>query len=259
VSVEHAYDEPGTYTITLTITNDDGETDTFIDEIYITGTPSTNISPVASFTQSTQTTSIGESINFDASSSHDPDGFIETYLWDFGDGKSEIGMNINHTYKNIGVYTITLTVMDNNSGTDISTSSITITETISIPPAAILTKSEETTIPGIIIIFDGSESYDYDGSIVNYLWDFGDGTTASGVSVEHAYDEPGTYAITLTVTDNDDLVSSTTSEIIIQTETTISLAVLSGIGVGITALTALLLVILLIRGKKRKNQKSKRL
>jgi len=50
--------------------------------------------------------------------------------------------------------------------------------------------------------FDGSMSYDPDGSIVEYLWDFGDGTSASGAIVEHTFTKRGTYDVTLTVRDD---------------------------------------------------------
>jgi subtilisin family serine protease/PKD repeat protein len=52
------------------------------------------------------------------------------------------------------------------------------------------------------ILFDGSLSSDPDGSIVSYVWDFGDGTTVIGSKVNHAFTSPGTYTATLTVTDN---------------------------------------------------------
>ncbi|MDH4140049.1 MAG: PKD domain-containing protein [Coriobacteriia bacterium] len=50
--------------------------------------------------------------------------------------------------------------------------------------------------------FDGSESHDPDGEIIACDWDFGDGSTADGTEVTHVYDTPGTYAVTLTVTDD---------------------------------------------------------
>jgi len=48
---------------------------------------------------------------------------------------------------------------------------------------------------------DASPSFDPDGMIVSYLWDFGDGTTESGVDVSHIYSVSGTYTINLTVVD----------------------------------------------------------
>ena len=51
--------------------------------------------------------------------------------------------------------------------------------------------------------FNGSASFDHEGSIVSYVWDLGDGTIQNGAVVIHAYASPGIYPVTLTVTDND--------------------------------------------------------
>ncbi len=67
-----------------------------------------------------------------------------------------------------------------------------------------------------LVEFNASESYDLDGNIVNYLWDFGDGSTASGQKVTHTYSSPGTYTVTLTVTDNDGLTSSISKQITVK-------------------------------------------
>jgi PKD repeat protein len=76
------------------------------------------------------------------------------------------------------------------------------------PPVAVITAG----CSGSSCTFDSSSSTDADGSIVTRAWDFGDGTTGSGPQVVHNYAAPGTYAVKLTVTDNDGLVgaSSTT-------------------------------------------------
>jgi PKD repeat protein len=63
------------------------------------------------------------------------------------------------------------------------------------------------------IVFDGSGSEDTDGSIVEWSWDFGDGATASGMTVSHAYGHAGTYAARLTVVDDDGLASSDTATV----------------------------------------------
>jgi fibro-slime domain-containing protein len=60
---------------------------------------------------------------------------------------------------------------------------------------------------GVPIQFDGSGSYDPDGQIVGYHWDFGDGETSDEMSPEHAYAEDGVYTVELCVTDDDELVS----------------------------------------------------
>jgi hypothetical protein len=58
-------------------------------------------------------------------------------------------------------------------------------------------------VVGENITFDGNASTDSDGTIVSYLWSFGDGMTGTGATVQHAYTVAGTYSVTLTVTDND--------------------------------------------------------
>jgi len=51
------------------------------------------------------------------------------------------------------------------------------------------------------VFFNADKSYDEDGTITSFQWDFGDGNTGSGKTVEHLYTKPGIYIVTLTVTD----------------------------------------------------------
>ncbi|WP_456487125.1 NosD domain-containing protein, partial [Candidatus Alkanophaga liquidiphilum] len=67
------------------------------------------------------------------------------------------------------------------------------------PPVASFTYSPKHPSVNQPVTFDASASYDPDGTIVSYEWDFGDGTTASGVVVTHAYSAAGSYTVTLTV------------------------------------------------------------
>jgi len=65
------------------------------------------------------------------------------------------------------------------------------------------------------IIFDGSESYDSDGTIINYKWDFGDNSNESGVNPNHTYFIGGKYTATLTVTDDNGDTASDIIQVII--------------------------------------------
>lgn len=74
---------------------------------------------------------------------------------------------------------------------------------VSSRPWAALTSTSATGGVPLAVTFDGTGSYDTNGSIVSYQWDFGDGTTATGAVVTHSYALTGPYTATLTVTDND--------------------------------------------------------
>jgi len=195
VSVSHSYYETGAYTVTLTVTDDDGATDT----IHATKIVR-NKSPVAIFTESAETVHIDEIITFNAVESYDPDGSIVTYSWGFGDGNTATGVNVSHAYSDNGFYSVTLTVTDNDG----ATASAHATKIVmNRSPVASFTETAETVDTDETISFDASESSDPDGTIVTYSWDFGDGTKGTGVSVQHAYSQDGTYTVTLTVTDDD--------------------------------------------------------
>lgn len=71
------------------------------------------------------------------------------------------------------------------------------------------------TASGLTINFSGSKSWDFDGSLVSYSWNFGDGTTGTGLAVSHTYTAVGTYQVSLTVTDNQGLTNTFTDSLII--------------------------------------------
>jgi chitodextrinase len=77
--------------------------------------------------------------------------------------------------------------------------------------------ADQTVILGETVNFDGSGSYDLDGTIVAYDWDFGDSNSGSGETTTHDYLEAGEYTVALTVTDDDGDVGTDTVVVIIQT------------------------------------------
>ena len=68
------------------------------------------------------------------------------------------------------------------------------------------------------IHFNGSGSYDPDGTIVSYLWTFGDGNNATGATPTHTYAQNGTYTVTLTVADNGGATNKSTITVNIEFE-----------------------------------------
>jgi PKD repeat protein len=69
-------------------------------------------------------------------------------------------------------------------------------------PVSIFTFTSGTILTSVPVSFNGTASFDPDGTIVGYAWDFGDGSTGSGVTPAHSYSIAGTYAVKLNVTDN---------------------------------------------------------
>jgi len=201
--VDHSYTDDGTYTVTLTVTDDDGATDSANATKTVL-----NRSPVALFTESAETVYTGQTISFNASLSYDQDGSIASYFWDFGDGTNSTGVTTSHSYSDDGIYTVTLTVTDDDGATNSASATKTV---LNRAPVASFTESAETVYTGESITFNAGSSYDSDGSILSYLWDFGDGANATGVTTSHSYADDGMYTVTLTVTDNDGATASANS------------------------------------------------
>ena len=157
--------------------------------------------------------SIGDVVIFNASESSDNIG-IKNYSWNFGDDNSGLGMNIDHIYTTAGTYTITLTVEDYSGAT--ATDTVIITVTVPNQPPVADAGGDQIAFVNTVVSFDGSNSYDPDGDIVSYNWDFGDRTYASGASVTHTYTTAGIYTATLTVTDNGGAIAVDTATIVIE-------------------------------------------
>jgi PKD repeat protein len=129
---------------------------------------------------------------------HDDDGWIASYLWEFGDGASGTGIRPEHTYTQEGTYTITLTVTDNDGLTDTDTTSTKVDD--SEPTAVFSAEPGWGEAPLKVEFTDTSVSYD---GITGWRWDFGDGKQSTEADVTYTYSIPGTYSVTLTVQEAD--------------------------------------------------------
>jgi PKD repeat protein len=186
VTISHTYAVGNSYTVTLTVTDSVGAIGTQTTIVNV------NTPPVASFTFACS----GLTCSFNGSGSRDYDGTITSYAWNFGDGTAASGPTVTHTYAAGGQYTVTLTVTDNAGATNAQNQTVVANS----PPVASFTFS----CSRFTCSFDASGSYDRDGNITTWTWNFGDGTTLTGSYewVGHTYPAPGTYTVTLTVTDN---------------------------------------------------------
>ena len=130
--------------------------------------------PVASFTFEPSNPNVNENITFDASTSYDPVGNITSYSWDFNDGTNATSANatVTHAFATRKAYFVNLTVQDNYA----LSSSITREVQIGIIPYVNFTYEPLELRANQSVTFNASGSYDVDGIITNYVWDFGDGS-----------------------------------------------------------------------------------
>jgi PKD repeat protein len=202
----HTFTSPGTYTVKLTVVDKFGNLSTVSHTI--------TVAPIsAAFTATPTHPLLGQTVTFDASSSVDSEGTINSYQWTFGDGSSQTtnSQTVTHPYASSGPKTVTLKITDTNAHTDTTTQTITVDN----PPAAAFSVTTPSPRVGSPVSFDGSGSNEPGGSISSYSWGFGDGATdtTSGAHPSHTYALPGTYNVTLTVADPDGHTASVTHAI----------------------------------------------
>src|SRR4051812_40583064 len=159
------------------------------------GQPTTtaNAAPTAAFTSScTQLT-----CTFDGRGSSDPDGALSSWSWVFGDGSTGTGSTVQHAYVLAGDYPVQLTVTDAGGAKATVTHVVTATTPpLNQPPVAAFTSS----CTGLACSFDGTGSTDDEG-VVDWAWDFGDGSTGTGSTATHTF-AAGTYSVRLSVSDD---------------------------------------------------------
>jgi PKD repeat protein len=204
----HAYAKPGTYTVTLTVTDNYGLTSLVTHQVVVVAPPT------AAFTSQSPTGRVGAAIGFSAAGSSDPNsgGSISSYAWDFGDGKSGSGTTPSHAYAKPGTYTVSLTVTDNYG---LTSQSISHQIKVLTPPSADFIVRTGHPAAGVSLRFDAAPSTDPSGLILDYAWRFGDSSTGSGATATHAYSRPGSYTVTLTITDNSGQTASVTAPVVV--------------------------------------------
>ena len=205
--VSHSYTTVGTYQVTLTVIDDDGQASTPLVQDVTVAEPPANPPPVASFTAPACTT--GVPCSFDDTSTDD--GTIATRTWDFGDGSAELRTAqdpVSHTYTTAGGYTVTLTVVDNGGATSDPAAQDVVT--VSDAPNAAPTAAFSRACNNLACTFtDQSTDPDPGGTIKTWAWTFGDGSTSTLQNPpQHTYTGGGSKTVTLTVTDNLDKPSA---------------------------------------------------
>ncbi|MGB3778872.1 MAG: fibronectin type III domain-containing protein, partial [Tunicatimonas sp.] len=209
----------GVRTIVLTVTDNDGATDT--DEVVITVNSPANESPTADAGVDQALVDAddngSEEVALDGSASTDGDGSIVSYVWSENGSEIATGVSPNVTLA-VGTHTIALTVTDNDGATGSDELVVTINSPANVSPTANAgadqTVMDDDNSGSEEVILDGSASADTDGTIATYVWTQNGAQIATGVNPTVTL-PVGDQTITLTVTDDDGATDSDEVAIII--------------------------------------------
>ncbi|PSQ45217.1 hypothetical protein BRD15_12225 [Halobacteriales archaeon SW_6_65_15] len=206
-TVARTHEEAGSYDVSLTVADIGGNnaTETRTVEVGEDSPPEPTFG-----VESPEVPVEGQQVVFNASDSTDDTG-IAAYRWEFEDGGTASGERAATTFAGNGTYEVTLEVIDEGGNNATETMDVEVLPPDETPPGADATATPETVEAGTNVTLDASDSSD-DRAVESYYWDFGDGTTAGGETVNHTYGAAGTYDATVTVTDgggNSDAANAT--------------------------------------------------
>lgn len=182
----------GPHILTLTVNDGQGKTNSLAREVVRIHINRPPIAVVDSMIQ----TCTGKIVLFNSTRCYDPDNDVFSTHWDFGDGTTSDETNPTHKYIHPGMYTVQLTL---NDGKAPHPTIAHIPVFVEGSPQALQRFSDTTVCANVPLEFDGTMSVDPNGPLGSFTWDFGDGSTALGAVVTHAYTKAGTYTVTLTV------------------------------------------------------------
>jgi len=200
----HSYALLGDYNVTLTVMDTDGENNSWT-KIVSVG----NIAPKADFFWSPSYVASLQTVNFFDNSS-DVDGQVRSWTWDFGDGSTLSGREVGHRYSTPGTYLITLTVLDDDQAQNVTTRSLTV---YNAPPTAAFGCVQE--VLSMVEVQFKDRSFDPDGRITSWTWDFGDGNGSTISSPKHTYQRAGDHTVTLTLRDDRGATGFSTKVIVV--------------------------------------------
>jgi gliding motility-associated-like protein len=198
----HIYSIPGTYSVSLVVTTGDGCEDNISKNIVVHALPDAQFSAT--------NVCVGAPVQFNDLSTILPTDTLQSWIWDFDDSSPvSIGQTATHLYTAIGSYDIQLLVVSNFGCID------SINKTTVVNPNPVVNFSAFDTIgcSPLCVSFQNSSSI-AGGTNVQYLWNFGDGSTpGNSQNVEHCYTNnsvfsPVSFTPTITVTSDSGCVTS---------------------------------------------------
>ena len=205
--------------VSLTVTDNFGATDTVTVDVTADAD-----NPVASFSaivkenvddpgSAVNATNVIEDFStvvFNATESSDVTSSVSSYSWDFGDGNTDTGKLVSHSFETPGNFDVVLTVADGAGNTGTSTTAVSVHDVT--PPNVNFNwsyvdddgvKRDFAAVEGIPVNFNAGLSNDNSGASLSYEWDFSDGTNMQGKEVTHTFENVSSsgYEVILVVTD----------------------------------------------------------
>lgn len=151
--------------------------------------------------------------------SHDPDGPLAAWQYDFGDGGVSSARNASHSYSAPGSYVVTLTVTDGAGAAGMAQEVVSV---VNRPPSlAPTTSSNQPEVEEDVVRFQ-ARAADLDGTVTSISWNFGDGSVATGETVDHVFQAPGSHIVRVTATDDAGDASSAEMTIMVREKTVIA-------------------------------------
>jgi PKD repeat protein len=204
----------GQHEITLTVEDIYGQKSSFTHNFELAD----NLDGLKPFTDFTAKQSAVRTvfINLNRSFDFDIDQTIQSFHVDFGNGESvdTTDLYVTHTYPNSGTYPITVTATTDHRTSNSRTREITLTDDVTPILQPVANYGYRIFDFAQNVSFYNDRSGTPNGSIISYVWNFGDGTTGSGSRISHFYN-PGSYLVTLTVVDSAGLQSTQTQHVTI--------------------------------------------
>ncbi len=201
-NVAHLFGNPGTFQVTLTITDSDGCTNTTFRDVIVVA------NPIADFTFTPACNQ--QPVNFNDLSSTNGGNSLTSWYWEFGDPASGVNnistlQNPSHIFSSGGTFDVLMIV----TNTDGCTDSVTYPVSVNALPDVQIATDADTVCVNAIANFYGSGS----ANIVTWSWTFGDGGVSVLQDPQHVYASPGTYIVTLTGMDDSGCDSTATHTI----------------------------------------------
>ena len=193
---------------------------------YQGGGGGTQTGPTAALSVSPASGTAPLQVTADASGSTPGSSPISSYSFNFGDGTTvgpQSGATANHTYQSAGSYQVTVTTTDGNNLTSQATKSVTVNAQQATGPTAALSVSPASGTAPLQVTADASGSTPGSSPISSYSFNFGDGTTVgpqSGATANHTYQSAGSYQVTVTTTDGNNLTSQATKSVTVNAQNT---------------------------------------